>query len=190
MHQDSWLHPSLADGWSAWASDAAPAAQPAPRSRVALGAAAPISAAFNGSQSLARVGRTLPRAVSLGGTNADVWGDAARQSATASVTRAALAAGQAQATPSTCSAAARPQAPVAAEPAVVRVTKPASDRPHSAGPRARPRIFEFIGHGALSVTSSITGKHYRFTEHGAQLSVDPRDWSQLSRVPSLRAIVV
>jgi len=97
MHQDNWLHPSLADGWSAWASDTAPAAQPAPRSRVALGAAVPITAAFNGSQGLARVGR----AVLLGGTNADVWGDAARQSATASVTRAALAAGQGLATPST-----------------------------------------------------------------------------------------
>ncbi|WP_374592345.1 hypothetical protein [Aquabacterium sp.] len=78
-----------------------------------------------------------------------------------------------------------------AAPAKPAVAARAGNAPlHSAGPRARPRLFEFIGHGALSVTSSITGRHYRFTGHGAQLAVDPRDWSQLSRVPSLRVVVV
>lgn len=182
MHQDSWLHPSLADGWSAWASDTAPAAQPVPRSRVALGAAVANPPAFNGSHGMARVGRAIP----LGGASPDVWGDTARLCATASVTRAAVASGRAQAF-QPMPAQVKP-ASVASSP-TVRSVKPATDRPHSAGPRARPRLFEFIGHGALSVTSSITGKHYRFTEHGAQLTVDPRDWSQLSRVPSLRAVV-
>lgn len=182
MHQDSWLHPSLADGWSAWASDTAPAAQPAPRSRVALGAAVANPPAFNASHGMARVGRAIP----LGGVSPDAWGDAARQSVTATAARAAAVSDRTQPYRPIS-----PQAkPVAAAPSpVVRAAKPASDRPHSAGPRARPRLFEFIGHGALSVTSSITGKHYRFTEHGAQLAVDPRDWSQLSRVPSLRAVV-
>lgn len=182
MHQDSWLHPSLADGWSAWASDTAPAAQPVPRSRVALGAAVANPPAFNGSHGMARVGRAIP----LGGASPDVWGDNARLSATASVARAAAAAGRSQAfQPISTNA----KSGVGTSLPVVRSVKPATDRPHSAGPRARPRLFEFIGHGALSVTSSITGKHYRFTEHGAQLAVDPRDWSQLSRVPSLRAVV-
>lgn len=182
MHQDSWLHPSLADGWSAWASDTAPAAQPLPRSRVALGAAvSPSPAAHAGSHGMARVGRAIP----LGGANSDLWGDNARLCATASVARAAVASGR---SPAFQSAANHVKPAASVTPTSARSSKPATDRPHSAGPRARPRLFEFIGHGALSVTSSITGKHYRFTEHGAQLAVDPRDWSQLSRVPSLRAV--
>jgi len=90
-------------------------------------------------------------------------------------------------TPFNAAAPARPQG-CGAQPAAA--SRPGEKTLHSAGPRARPRLFEFVGHGALSVTSSITGKHYRFTEHGAQLPVDPRDWTQLSRVPSLRAVVV
>lgn len=152
MHQDSWLHPSLADGGPA--SVSVPATPRVPRSPVALGTITPGLCD----------GRVIGGpAVALGGVGPDVWGDALRRGA--------------------------PPAAPAPQARAPRNGKPASEHPHSAGPRARPRLFEFIGHGALSVTSSITGKHYRFTEHGAQLAVDPRDWSQLSRVPSLRAVV-
>lgn len=187
MHQDSWLRPNLADGWSAWASDTAPAAQPGPRSRVALDTVVTGPATFPPSQGLARIGK----AVALGSAGPDVWGDAARlAAATAARAQNATSLRAASALPKAAAVAIDPRRPAANQSPNVRAAKPASERPHSAGPRARPRLFEFIGHGALSVTSSITGKHYRFTEHGIQLAVDPRDWSQLSRVPSLRAVVV
>lgn len=55
-------------------------------------------------------------------------------------------------------------------------------------PRVRHVVFEYIGSGALSVTSSITGRHYRFDAPGARVDVDPRDWSQLSRVSLIRQV--
>ena len=174
MQQNSWLRPSLADGWSSSASDTAVSPSfSAPRARVALGAAAPVM-------------QGTGAAVAMGGVGPEVWGDASR--AAASARHAGPAAGAVAKTALTpFSAPARPAVRAAS---TVAGGARAGEPMQSAGPRARPRLFEFIGHGALSVTSSITGKHYRFTEHGAQLPVDPRDWSQLSRVPSLRAVVV
>jgi hypothetical protein len=49
-------------------------------------------------------------------------------------------------------------------------------------------VFEFIGQGALSVLSSITGRCYRFEQPGAQLTVDARDVGQLARVSLLRCV--
>jgi hypothetical protein len=186
MQHNSWLRPSLADGWSSGASDTAAGLDTAasssfavPRARVALGAVAPATSGPSA-------------AVALGSVGTEVWGDVNRAAhATARVApvrHAAQAAGAAPKAALTPFGAPARQAVRAASTAAggTRGGEPMQ----SAGPRARPRLFEFIGHGALSVTSSITGKHYRFTEHGAQLPVDPRDWSQLSRVPSLRAVVV
>lgn len=182
MQQHSWMRPSLADGWTSPALDT-PSASPVvlPRARVALGAASPVSLS----------GGSGGRTVALGDVGPDVWGDPARAGATqASAPRGAAAPApvvRSALTPFNATGAARAKA---AGTSSATVARSGEKTLHSAGPRARPRLFEFIGHGALSVTSSITGKHYRFAEHGAQLPVDPRDWSQLSRVPSLRAVVV
>lgn len=54
--------------------------------------------------------------------------------------------------------------------------------------RTREVLFEFTGRGSLSVTSSITGRHYRFGTSGSRLPVDSRDWNQLSRVPDLKRL--
>ncbi len=42
-----------------------------------------------------------------------------------------------------------------------------------------------MGHGALSVRSSVTGRHYRFQGHGDCLSVDKLDLMLLRRIPDL-----
>lgn len=44
---------------------------------------------------------------------------------------------------------------------------------------------KFLGQGALSVQSTLSGKHYRFQGHGHCLVVDPRDVLMLGRIPDL-----
>ncbi len=44
---------------------------------------------------------------------------------------------------------------------------------------------KFLGHGALSVQSSLTGRHYRFQGEGHLLQVDQRDVLMLGRIPDL-----
>lgn len=44
---------------------------------------------------------------------------------------------------------------------------------------------KFLGQGALSVQSTLSGKHYRFQGHGQCLVVDPRDVLMLGRIPDL-----
>ncbi len=46
--------------------------------------------------------------------------------------------------------------------------------------------FEYIGKTALTVTGSVTGKQYRFSNPGAFLQVDIRDVSGLMLIPVLR----
>lgn len=43
----------------------------------------------------------------------------------------------------------------------------------------------FMGHGALSVRSAATGRHYRFQGHGDCLQVDKHDMMMLRRIPDL-----
>ncbi|TAL24554.1 MAG: hypothetical protein EPO01_05430 [Aquabacterium sp.] len=74
----------------------------------------------------------------------------------------------------------QPAAPAARRAAPARAEEPSK--------RTREVFFEFTGRGSLSVTSSITGRHYRFGSAGARLPVDSRDWNQLSRVPDLKRL--
>lgn len=76
-----------------------------------------------------------------------------------------------------------PDAPPARAP---RASQQAAGRTARAG--SREVVFEFIGQGALSVLSSITGRCYRFEQPGARLVVDNRDVGQLARVSLLRCL--
>ncbi len=53
--------------------------------------------------------------------------------------------------------------------------------------RARVRPLEYVGSTALTALGPATGRIYRFPTPGARVSVDPRDWSALARLPSLRS---
>lgn len=44
---------------------------------------------------------------------------------------------------------------------------------------------KFMGQGALSVRSSVTGRHYRFQGHGDSLAIDKHDMLMLKRIPDL-----
>ena len=44
---------------------------------------------------------------------------------------------------------------------------------------------KFMGQGALSVQSTLTGRHYRFQGQGHLLQVDQRDVLMLGRLPDL-----
>jgi hypothetical protein len=43
----------------------------------------------------------------------------------------------------------------------------------------------YVGHGALSVRSSVTGRHYRFMGHGDTQPVDRHDLPMLRRIADL-----
>jgi len=43
----------------------------------------------------------------------------------------------------------------------------------------------YVGHGALSVRSSVTGRHYRFQGHGDSLVIDRNDVVLLKRISDL-----
>lgn len=43
----------------------------------------------------------------------------------------------------------------------------------------------YIGHGALSVRSSVTGRHYRFQGHGDCQKIDKHDMLMLKRISDL-----
>ncbi|KGM40736.1 hypothetical protein JY96_13640 [Aquabacterium sp. NJ1] len=59
-------------------------------------------------------------------------------------------------------------------------TPTASGTPASGELQAR-----FTGHGALSVRSSVTGRHYRFQGHGDCQKIDKHDMMMLRRIPDL-----
>lgn len=44
---------------------------------------------------------------------------------------------------------------------------------------------KFVGQGALSVRSSVTGRHYRFQGHGDCQKIDKHDLMMLKRIPDL-----
>lgn len=43
----------------------------------------------------------------------------------------------------------------------------------------------YVGQGALSVRSSVTGRHYRFQGHGDSQKIDKHDMLLLKRIPDL-----
>lgn len=53
------------------------------------------------------------------------------------------------------------------------------------GPGGGELNARFVGQGALSVRSSVTGRHYRFQGHGDCLRVDKLDLVLLRRIPDL-----
>ncbi|MEM9291062.1 MAG: hypothetical protein AAGD01_05230 [Acidobacteriota bacterium] len=52
------------------------------------------------------------------------------------------------------------------------------------GVQLRPLVYR--GPSALSVLGPVSGRVYRFARPGASLSVDPRDWLALSKMPQLQ----
>lgn len=51
-----------------------------------------------------------------------------------------------------------------------------------------PRLFEYTGKTALSVTGPYSGKAYRFDAPGARVEVDGRDVLALSGIPVLTIV--
>jgi hypothetical protein len=47
-------------------------------------------------------------------------------------------------------------------------------------------VFEYVGKTALTAIGPVTGRHYRFSQPGAVVEVDPRDSTSLAAVPNLR----
>jgi hypothetical protein len=59
-------------------------------------------------------------------------------------------------------------------------------RHHKAHGHAMTEISaRYVGHGALSVRSSVTGRHYRFQGHGDSLVIDRNDVVLLKRISDL-----
>ncbi len=56
--------------------------------------------------------------------------------------------------------------------------------PSPGGLRVRP--LQYVGSSTLTALGPSTGRVYRFTAPGARLTVDPRDWSAMARLPALR----
>lgn len=120
---------------------------------------------------------------------------------------AAPAAGATATRPVSWASASGPSAPAAAEshkqahaavaPAVPRLSpvklapapREAKATPQHVAPASTPTLTgisaKYMGHGALSVRSSVTGRHYRFQGHGDCLSVDKLDLMLLRRIPDL-----
>lgn len=73
-------------------------------------------------------------------------------------------------------------------PAPVRRQAPTGAAPArtSGAPKAASELSaRYIGHGALSVRSSVTGRHYRFQGHGDCQKIDKHDMLILKRIPDL-----
>lgn len=73
-----------------------------------------------------------------------------------------------------------------AAPAAPRPTAKQAATPTTSGtPASGEMLAKFMGHGALSVRSSVTGRHYRFQGHGDCQKVDKHDMMMLRRIPDL-----
>ena len=46
--------------------------------------------------------------------------------------------------------------------------------------------FEYVGATGLTVVGPVTGKRYRFDNHGSRVLIDSRDASSMATVPHLR----
>jgi len=64
--------------------------------------------------------------------------------------------------------------------------QPISTMPSPAPYRAVQPKFEYTGKTALTVVSPLTGKNYRFSKPGAQLTVDDRDRQWIAFIPNLK----
>lgn len=76
---------------------------------------------------------------------------------------------------------AQPAHPTVKHPPIVR-RSPVMARVTADSPNTTAK---FMGQGALSVQSTLSGQHYRFQGHGHCLVVDPRDALMLGRIPDL-----
>lgn len=65
-------------------------------------------------------------------------------------------------------------------PAAPKPVKSPYDNPSTSELSAR-----YVGQGALSVRSSVTGRHYRFQGHGDSQKVDKHDLMLLKRIADL-----
>jgi hypothetical protein len=72
------------------------------------------------------------------------------------------------------------QAAVSAMPVAPKPVKSPYDNPTASELSAR-----YVGQGALSVRSSVTGRHYRFQGHGDSQKVDKHDLMLLKRIADL-----
>jgi len=60
-----------------------------------------------------------------------------------------------------------------------------------ARPSHQPRfvvVFEYTGATGLHAVGGSTGQHYRWSQSGARVAVDPRDRVSLRAVPQLREV--
>ena len=57
--------------------------------------------------------------------------------------------------------------------------------PYDKSPKLTELSARYIGHGNLSVRSSVTGRHYRFQGHGDSQMVDKHDLMLLKRIADL-----
>jgi len=65
-------------------------------------------------------------------------------------------------------------------------TPPTADaEPAATAKQAAQLSAKFMGQGALSVRSSVTGRHYRFQGHGDSQAIDKHDMLMLKRIPDL-----
>lgn len=76
-------------------------------------------------------------------------------------------------------------APTAPRHTATPKTTPTVTPTTSGAPASGEMLAKFMGHGALSVRSSVTGRHYRFQGHGDCLKVDKHDMMMLRRIPDL-----
>jgi hypothetical protein len=68
------------------------------------------------------------------------------------------------------------------------VHEPAAPRASASRFPMGSTYFEYVGHTAITVVGSVTGRQYRFTTPGVPVLVDARDRWSLARVPLLREI--
>lgn len=50
-------------------------------------------------------------------------------------------------------------------------------------------VYEYVGRGALTITSPATGRRYRFEHPGARQEVDRRDHALIAQQASLRQVI-
>lgn len=76
-------------------------------------------------------------------------------------------------------------APTAPRHTATPKTTPTVTPTTSGAPASGEMLAKFMGHGALSVRSSVTGRLYRFQGHGDCQKVDKHDMMMLRRIPDL-----
>jgi len=69
--------------------------------------------------------------------------------------------------------------------AAVQRPAPLSHLTAAHGTRQHDLVAKYLGHGSLSVRSTMSGQFYRFVGHGDTLPIDGRDLLMLQRLPDL-----